>query len=298
MESNEKNLPLFVVMPSFIYFSKDFTANDKLIYGYVSALSNQKGYCYASNQYIAEALGLKKDTVSKSINKFIKKGHLKSEMIYKEGTKEIEKRYLYVVINATLSDIHPIPLSDTNPIPIGCTSEDNNISIINNTNQVSSSSSKSSEEDKAKANASKSDDKLNKVCRDINDYYISKQNSLNNTKANTKKFVANIKALLKNYTVEDIKEVIDYHDYRCNVKPESKKYFVPATIFRESHFDTSYQFMQTDEKFKKNKDTSTSIQAPKYWLWLDGILSSQDNEPPRFMEYFTSEEEALKHKPL
>lgn len=316
MEQNQKNLPLFVVIPSNIFFnSKDFTANDRLIYGYVSALSNSMGYCYALNGYIGDALGLKKDTVSKSINKFIKKGYMRSKLIYKEGSKEVIGRHLYLIINGDvipdLSDKNPIGVSDKNPIPIGYKSEDNKINIINNNTSGDESpvdSSNSSKEEEANAKASKkklagASNLLNpsKEHIEINNYYISKENARKGVKANNQKFIKNInKLIVLGYTIEEIKNVIDYHSERAKNNENSLKYFKPDTIFGVEHFEKSYEFaLEWVEKGKKNNTStsSTSSSDKKYYVVYDnGLIRPSSSIPSNTsLKYFETEDEAKKY---
>ena len=46
---NKKNY--YAVIPAEVRYSKNLKANEKLMYGELTALANEKGYCYASNEY-------------------------------------------------------------------------------------------------------------------------------------------------------------------------------------------------------------------------------------------------------
>ncbi len=83
-------------------------------------LDNEQG-CYASNEYFARFLGVSKDRVSKIISGLSKKGYLKNQVIYKRGTKCVEKRILKV------SKLHSTPYSCGDLYPPGTDTEDNNI---------------------------------------------------------------------------------------------------------------------------------------------------------------------------
>ena len=48
----------YAVIPSEILSSKELSSSGKLLVGILISLSNKKGYCFASNQYISEALGV------------------------------------------------------------------------------------------------------------------------------------------------------------------------------------------------------------------------------------------------
>lgn len=79
-------------------------ADCKVLFSEITALSNKYGYCTASNGYFARLYDRPKPTISRWINLLIKLGYLKSEMIYKENSKEIQERRLYPIttpINAS-----------------------------------------------------------------------------------------------------------------------------------------------------------------------------------------------------
>ena len=79
-------------------------ADCKVLFSEITALSNKYGYCTASNGYFARLYDRPKPTISRWISLLIKLGYLKSEMIYKENSKEIQERRLYPIttpINAS-----------------------------------------------------------------------------------------------------------------------------------------------------------------------------------------------------
>ena len=86
--------------------------NEKVLLSMVFNLDNEQG-CYASNEYFARFLGVSKDRVSKIISGLSKKGYLKNQVIYKRGTKCVEKRILKV------SKLHSTPYSCGDLYPPG-----------------------------------------------------------------------------------------------------------------------------------------------------------------------------------
>ena len=72
-------------------------ADCKVLFSEITALSNKYGYCTASNGYFARLYDRPKPTISRWINLLIKLEYLKSEMIYKENSKEIKERRLYPI---------------------------------------------------------------------------------------------------------------------------------------------------------------------------------------------------------
>ena len=81
-------------IPREIWLSKDLTLQEKVLLVEIDSLDNENG-CTATNQYFADFFGISKTRISILINNLIKKGYIISNIVYKEGTKEI----LYRVLN-------------------------------------------------------------------------------------------------------------------------------------------------------------------------------------------------------
>ena len=94
-KQTQKNF--YAVIPAFVRYDNDLQPNAKLLYGEITALSNEKGFCWAENEYFANLYNVSKTSISKWISCLIKKKYITSEIVYKQGTKEIEHRYLRIV---------------------------------------------------------------------------------------------------------------------------------------------------------------------------------------------------------
>ena len=70
---NEKNktiFPSYIVVDSSLFLDQRFSSTDKVLYGLIVALSNNdKHKCFATNNYFANALNLKKRQVQNCLNK-------------------------------------------------------------------------------------------------------------------------------------------------------------------------------------------------------------------------------------
>lgn len=86
----------YVVIPSFIFLDAKLSPTERLLYGLVSGLSNQKGYCYASNKYLSEHLRHERngevkqvapESISRMLSNLIQFGYLQSEEI--EGQRAL-----------------------------------------------------------------------------------------------------------------------------------------------------------------------------------------------------------------
>jgi len=123
------------VIPAKFLISKDISSTQKLLLGLISSLSNLKGYCFASNEYLADLLDVSKTTVSQAISDLETKGYL-GRIIYRNDKKEIEQRILTIVMDRK----NDIPISENhntlplkNDIPISENRKENN-KINNNIN--------------------------------------------------------------------------------------------------------------------------------------------------------------------
>ena len=70
---------------------------EKILYSEITALANTQGFCFASNSYFGKLYEVDKKTVGVWINNLAKFGYLKVELIYKENSKEVLERRLYIV---------------------------------------------------------------------------------------------------------------------------------------------------------------------------------------------------------
>ena len=82
-----ENPNYYSITPAEIRYSKKLSANAKLIYGEISALTSKKGHCYAANKYFADLYGKDLGTVSRWISELEKAGFIKSKVDKKNGNK-------------------------------------------------------------------------------------------------------------------------------------------------------------------------------------------------------------------
>ena len=75
----------FAVIPANVRYDDDFSANAKLLYGEITALCNEKGYCWASNDYFSQLYGKSKRTVIRWINDLVNKNYIQSKISKEDG---------------------------------------------------------------------------------------------------------------------------------------------------------------------------------------------------------------------
>lgn len=89
----------YAVIPATVLWDKNLRAEEKILYAHLSALSNKEGYCWASNQYLADIFGVHRNTVSEWINNLKKNLHI---------DVQVEKNYerkIYIVKGVQQNDV-------------------------------------------------------------------------------------------------------------------------------------------------------------------------------------------------
>ena len=133
----------YSITPATVRYDGRLKANEKLLFGEITALSNMKGYCYSTNKYFSKLYNVATPTVSKWINHLKELGYVKVEMI-KDG-KEIKERHLFPVVDPINKKINT-PINEKVNSPINKKVKENNTSINNTSiNKSSSTAAESSQ---------------------------------------------------------------------------------------------------------------------------------------------------------
>ena len=94
----------YAVLPANVRYDKNITPNAKLLYAEITALCNDKGYCWAGNAYFAELYGVTKTSISNWISSLQKNGYIDVQLIYKENSKEIQCRHISIANNIPIQN--------------------------------------------------------------------------------------------------------------------------------------------------------------------------------------------------
>jgi hypothetical protein len=86
----------YAIIPATVRYDKNLIPNAKLLYGEITALCNEKGFCWAGNSYFADLYSVTKKSISAWIGQLSENGFIKLVYIYKDGTKEILNRHIYL----------------------------------------------------------------------------------------------------------------------------------------------------------------------------------------------------------
>ena len=109
----------YAVIPATVLFNERLKPNEKLLYALITALSNKEGYCYASNKYLGEKLGVDPVTVSRWITDLRRNNYVfvdimrneKKEIICRRifpNESEIKIKIMFNCINGDFWDISTI----------------------------------------------------------------------------------------------------------------------------------------------------------------------------------------------
>ena len=85
----------YSIIPSRILYNKELKANEKLLYAMITSLACKEGFCFATNNYFAEELGVHPKTVSSWISDLRDKNFIKVDLIRNEN-KQIIQRKIYI----------------------------------------------------------------------------------------------------------------------------------------------------------------------------------------------------------
>ena len=109
--ADDINKAYYAIIPANVRYDRELTPNAKLLYGEITALCNEKGYCWATNKYFAELYGVSKVSISKWIKALSERGYIQTRVSCKEGSKEIDYRYI-TILNDPIKEKFNTPIKE------------------------------------------------------------------------------------------------------------------------------------------------------------------------------------------
>ena len=207
-----------VWIPKEIWLSTDLKVMEKLILVEIDSLDNEDG-CFASNEHFSKFFSLSKNRCSEIIKSLEKKGYIKIDYIYQEGSKAISRRVIRCVrnIDGGIRNIdNPIRKTEEG---YSENREDNNTSFNNTFSNTSN-----------KKDIVEQSSTTPLPYEEIVQYLNQKTNK--NFKHTSKVTQRHIRArFAEGFTVSDFKQVIDN---KCNDwlrDQKMKEYLRPETLF-------------------------------------------------------------------
>ncbi len=94
----------YAVIPATVRYDNNVVPGAKLLYGEITALCNEKGYCWATNDYFSRLYSVSKRTISTWIKSLCDAGYISAEFVLDNESKKVKVRCLKVEANF---DTHP-----------------------------------------------------------------------------------------------------------------------------------------------------------------------------------------------
>lgn len=91
----------YAIIPANVRYCKKIPAGAKLVYGEITALTNERGYCWANNRYFADLYGVEKRTIRRWVNSLVKQKFVKVSI--KKIADNKSKRKIYLGVGTKMS---------------------------------------------------------------------------------------------------------------------------------------------------------------------------------------------------
>lgn len=198
----------YSIIPATVRYDENLSANAKLLYGEITALANQMGYCWASNNYFANLYKVSVESIKRYIRQLKEYGYITVEVVRKK-TKEVEERRIY--INDTPSgQICTHPSGQICPTP----------RVKNDPENTTSSNTTSSN------NTVQKQEIVSKVISYLN--AKTAQNYRISAKAHQRFILARLN---EGFELDDFYAVIDDRNREWGDDPKRRQYLRPETLF-------------------------------------------------------------------
>lgn len=202
----------YSIIPATVRYDSNLTANAKLLYGEITALSNQAGYCWASNKYFANLYGVSIESIKRYVRQLKESGYIRVEVTTRGETTE---RRIYVLDDPG-SKMTP-PRVKNDPTPRVKNDPINNTSMNTKSNK----------------------DIVGKVISYLN---LKTAQSYRPTSKSTQRHIN--ARIQEGFALEDFMAVIDAQNQEWGKDAKMRRYLRPETLFGskfESYLQASRQ---------------------------------------------------------
>lgn len=92
---------MFAVIPSVVMLDTQLSASAKLLYGIITWRSGKFGFCWATNDTLAEDVGLSAKRITPLIAQLEERGHIETEILLDKTVTGGKRRNIYPVVRST-----------------------------------------------------------------------------------------------------------------------------------------------------------------------------------------------------
>lgn len=95
-KENQPDQIQFVIVPDFILADENLSPSEKIFFSDIVSHTQEKGYCWGSNKYFENRYSVVRRTVTDWISSLEKKGFIKTEYLFVDGTKNVSERRIWI----------------------------------------------------------------------------------------------------------------------------------------------------------------------------------------------------------
>lgn len=108
---------MFIVIPSVVKLDMELPLSAQMLYGIITWKCNSHAYTWVTNRELGEALGVSAKRVSALLSILESRGHIETEIEYKDGTHEILRRCIFPMMKSSRSILRKEPLPENEDTP-------------------------------------------------------------------------------------------------------------------------------------------------------------------------------------
>lgn len=92
---------MYVVIPSVVQMDTELPISARMLYGIITWKCNRRAFTWANNRELGEAMGISAKRVSALLSLLEQRGHIETEIEYRDGTREVVRRYIYPIMRSS-----------------------------------------------------------------------------------------------------------------------------------------------------------------------------------------------------
>ena len=103
------------LLPPRVRYDTQLRSTGKLLYAEISAMADVTGFCWATNRYLADLLGISRNTVTELLSELEERGYILIQVLRDEKNAVTERRLF--ITDAGLMRLPPVTQNVHSPIP-------------------------------------------------------------------------------------------------------------------------------------------------------------------------------------